>query len=391
MEDIPYAPTTPPGDDCPGDHITEQMVREWPHDVFHRSKWKTNEPSLRAWAALEEDHEKNRHNPLPVDDWMEPGFYVFNSTMGSGKTAVAAHKAELRYRAGWPVVHTGAFKFGNYIARRELYHFSDALLPGTFIFCDEIHAVFHSATANSNRENSFSDSSTSMRKDKLIFVGASASKRIPPMFRQLVDYAGYVERHYFPALKAFPPACLRAEWLGPRPWDTEDLREQLGLSDKEKVQMWHELYDPFAMENTFKLFDSWLKVEVMFGDGYGADDERRDRMALGQERDDKSLGLKDIASNIITQWHADGFFWEEEQAHEEAVARGVDLGRNTLARRDSMVSMDKLVGMFHRAGFTKVRKSEISQALESYGCSCRPKGVPVENLQRAYEEWPAEE
>ena len=74
---------------------------------------------------------------------MEPGFYAFNSVMGRGKTAVAAHKAKLRYSAGRP--------------------------------------VFHASTSGANRENAFSDGSTSMRKDKLIFVGASVSKRLPPL------------------------------------------------------------------------------------------------------------------------------------------------------------------------------------------------------------------
>ena len=283
QEEIPYAPPTLPGDELPGDHITEEMVREWPQDKFRRSKWKTNGPSLRAWAELEEEHEKNRSRPLPVEDWMEPGFYAFNSIMGSGKTAVAAHKAELRYRAGWPIFHTGPFKFGNYIRRGEVYHFADALPGGAYIFCDEIHAVFHASTSGANRENAFSDSSTAMRKDKLVFVGASASKRLPPMFRQLVDYAGYVERQYFPRLRAFPPACLRCEWLGPRPWDREDLREELGYVSKEKVRRWHEFYDPFEMENTFKMFDSWYKVQIMYGDGYGADEERKDQLALAEQ------------------------------------------------------------------------------------------------------------
>ena len=130
VKEIPYAPPTPPSEELPGDHVTEEMVKEWPQDKFRRSKWKTNGPSVRAWAELEEEHEKNRNHPIPVDDWMEPGFYAFNSVMGSGKTAVAAHKAKLHYSAGWPVFHTGAFKFGNYIRRGELYHFSDALPAG---------------------------------------------------------------------------------------------------------------------------------------------------------------------------------------------------------------------------------------------------------------------
>ena len=43
--------------------------------------------------------------------------------------------------ASWPVFHTGAFKFGNYIIRLgELYHLSDVPPGGAFIFCDEVHA-----------------------------------------------------------------------------------------------------------------------------------------------------------------------------------------------------------------------------------------------------------
>ena len=395
-EDIPYAPPTPPGDELPGDHITEEKVKEWPQDKFRRSKWKTNGPSVKAWLELEEEHEKNRSHPLPVEDWMEPGFYAFNSVMGSGKTAVAAHKAELRYRAGWPVFHTGAFKFGNYIRRGEMYHFCDALPAGAFIFCDEVHAVFHASTSGANRENAFSDSSTSMRKDKLIFVGASASKRLPPIFRQLVDYAGYVERQYFPVLRAFPPACLRTEWLGPRPWDREDLREELGYADREKVKRWHEFYDPLEMEETFKLFDSWLKVQVMYGDGYGADEERSDRLGLADREGVKYLSPDYIYGTVVAAY-ADGFFREEEQAYEAAKARGVDLRRNTLVRRETSVSMDKLVGIFARAGYTQVKASGIRQALEGYNCGCGTKGVPVENLIRAYErreeeeEWEDEE
>ena len=204
VKEIPYAPPTPPSEELPGDHVTEEMVKEWPQDKFRRSKWKTNGPAVRAWVKLEEEHEKNRHHPIPVDDWMEPGFYAFNSVMGSGNTSVAAHKAKLHYSAGWPVFHTGAFKFGNYIKRGELYHFSDALPGGSFIFCDEVHAVFHASTSGANRENTFSDSSTSMRKDKLIFVGATASKRLPPLFRTLVDYAGYVERQHCPGAESLP-------------------------------------------------------------------------------------------------------------------------------------------------------------------------------------------
>lgn len=180
LNDIPYAPPPPPGIELPGNHITEDMVKEWPQDKFRRSKWKTNLPALRAWAKLEDEHEKNCHHPIPVDDWMEPGFYAFNSVIGIGKTAVTAHKAKMHYSAGWPVFHTGAFKFGNYIKRGELYHFSDALPGRSYIFRDEVHAVFHASTSGSNRENAFSNSSTSMPKDKLIFVGTSASKRLPP-------------------------------------------------------------------------------------------------------------------------------------------------------------------------------------------------------------------
>ena len=248
----------------------------------------------------------------------------------------------------------------------ELYHFSDALPAGAFIFCDEVHAVFHASTSGANRENAFSDSSTSMRKDKLIFVEAPASKRLPPLFRILVDYAGYVERHYFPVLRAFPPACLSTEWIGPRPWDRENLREQLGYADKEKVRRWHEIYDPFEMEDTFKLFDSWLKVQVMYGDGYDAGAERKDRLGwAGESAGPVDLSLGDIAHTVINAY-ADGFFAEEEQAYRAAVEAGIDLSRNTRARGAASVSFDKITGFFVLAGYPGVSSSKVCQALEAW-------------------------
>ena len=48
--------------------------------------------------------------------------------------------------------------------------------------------------------------------------------------------------------------------------------------------------------------------------------------------------------------------------------------------------MDKLVGMFTRVGFTQVKSSTVRQALEGNNCGCGTKGVPIENLVRAYEQ-----
>ena len=51
---IPYSSPTPTGEELPGDHVTEAMVKEWIHDKFRRSKWNTNGPAVRSWAKLEE-------------------------------------------------------------------------------------------------------------------------------------------------------------------------------------------------------------------------------------------------------------------------------------------------------------------------------------------------
>ena len=174
---------------------------------------------------------------------------------------------------------------------------------------------------------------------------------------------------------------------GPRPWDREDLREQLGYADREKVRRWHELYDPFEMEDTFKLFDSWLKVQVMYGDGYDAGAERKDRLGLaGESAGAVELSLGDIAHTVINAY-ADGFFAEEEEeeAYRAAVEAGIDLSRNTRARGAASVSFDKITGFFVLAGYPGVSSSKVRQALEAWGCPCRPKTVPVENLVRTYE------
>ena len=149
--------------------------------------------------------------------------------------------------------------------------------------------------------------------------------------------------------------------------------------------MWHEFYDPFDMENTFKLFDSWLKVQVMYGDGYDADAERKDRLGIvGESARTVGVSLGDIAHTVINAY-ADGFFSEEEQAYRAAVEAGIDLARNTRARGAASVSFDKITGFFILAGYPGVSAAKVRQALETWGCPCCPKTVPVENLIRTYE------
>lgn len=91
------------------------------------------------------------------------------------------------------------------------------------------------------------------------------------------------------------------------------------------------------MENVFKLFDSQFKVQSMYGDGYDADNERKNRLGLGGDRD---LSLQQTGNAIINA-DATGFFDDEEQACTKAVEAGIDLDRNTQAQGAASASIDK--------------------------------------------------
>ena len=369
-------PATPSNDQIPGSTIDGDMVKSWPKD--HRDRWRTNEPSYRQWALLEESHERHRHHPVPAPLVLPTGFFLLNSVMGSGKNMIATLYGAIKYAFGWSVTSTAGTKFGKHSGPAELYHFAQVAPLGTFFIADEIHTIFHSSSSGANREMSFQDNATSMRKKEFQFLGMTASKRIAPTYRAICDWVGYVHPLYYNPRRmgnGWPETWRCVGWFGPRPWDRDDLEQELGYAESNELAHHVEHFDSNLLLEACKLFDSWADVTTMFGDGYSAAQERADREALTNPAApmeemfgaELALDAAGIARQLIN-WFVEGMFMSQEEA-QEALKCG-DRGQ----KRKTVVRVEALQGMFADAGKEVPKAAAIRKALVQRGVDVSDRG-----------------
>ena len=379
-EEPQRGPKQRPFEDLAGVHITGEMIKEMPPDPFKRSKF-SNESCYRAWSELEEEHLANRDAPLPIYDdiWFSPGFLALLGIMGSGKTAISTVWARRFYRRGWTVQSTAGPMFGQRWGPEEFYEFGKNAEPGSLTVKDEVHTGFHVGSSHSLREEAFSDDSTGMRKGLISFIGATAKKKLPPTFRELVDWAGWPKRAYFDELKAFPPACLNVFWLGPKPYEGQDRLEELGYFSADQTRLHKEEYDPFEVEECFKLFDSFERIQALFGDHLNASAFRNVR------NNGKPVPPEDNEIVVaILNWYADGQFSNQEAAYKEFLEQGIDLERDTRRRASCMVRFEDLAALMLSAGNRKVGRTTFHRALSGVGVDCGNAGVLINGLEAAY-------
>ena len=379
--DLAAGPAQRPIEELAGVHITGEMIKEMPPDPFKRSKF-SNEACYRAWCELEEEHQAHRGAPRPIYDdiWFSPGFLALMGIMGSGKTAIATVWARRWYRRGWTVQTTAGPMFGQRWGPEEFYQFGRNAEPGSLTFMDEVHTGFHAASSHALREESFRDDSTGMRKGLNAFIGATARKKLPPTFREVVDWAGWPRRACFERLAAFPPACLNVYWLGPNPFEGQDRLEELGYVSADQTRLHREEYDPFEVEECFKLFDSFERIQALFGDALNAS---RFRASLSEGKPDP-LSDQEIATAILN-WYADGQFQTQEAACREFEAQGIDLMRDTRRRRHCMVGFDQVAALLLAGGGPKVGPRVLRRALAGVGVDSGTAGVLVSELEAAYQ------
>ena len=381
-------PPTPADDEMHGVTITPDMVKEWPKD--HRDRWKTNGPAYRQFSLLCESHERHRHKPVPVHGTLHLpyGFFLLNSVMGSGKNVIATFYAAVYYAFGWPVSSTSATKFGKHIGPSELYHFAVAAPLGMFYLADEVHAIFHSNTTGANREVSFQDNATSMRKREATFLGMSASKRISPTYKAIVDWIGYVHPLPYAAERGgngWKETWKYVSWYGPRPYDRDDFEEENGFRQSTNVRHLRETFHSDALLESMKLMDSWADVRTMFGDGYSAEDERTDRKALmdgGQSTLEEAGNLAEDPRGIarmICNWLAAGHFQSYEDAYDqfESGEKG--------QRRKATLGINRLAAMFGELGGQEVPAAAVRRSLEAHGVDVTQRGnVGIEEIVSMY-------
>lgn len=386
--------------------ITGDMVKEWTKD--HRDRWKTNGPSYRQWALLEESHERHRARPLECPIVLPVGFFLLNSHMGSGKNMAATFYAALKYAFGWPAISTSATKFGIHIGPSGLYHFGKFCPLGGFIICDEVHTVFHSNTVAANREQAFQDYATAMRKRDLRFFGMSASKRVSPTYKAIVDWLGYIHAlPYCPERNGngWSATWKYTNWYGPRPYDKDDYEVEHGWSNESHadVEQWPEFYDSNLLLEACKLFDSWSEVKALWGDGYSAEKERKDRLRMtgalvgvtdeggdGHHHiDPAQLLQKDPAypARRVAMWYGRKAFEEQEKAwndHQE----GNDKFMGTASRHSYQLSISMLQDKFREEEGISFTKRAIEDALLARQVAVSRRGwIDISEIATLYEKF----
>ena len=142
---------------------------------------------------IHEDHERNRESPLPVKDFISPipewGSVFLPGGMGAGKTLTAHWIIETVYRCGWVVYSTASTLFSQRLSLQESFVFPDLVEAGSAVFIDEIHIVVDRYAFNSQRNRSYGQAKTSLRKMQCLVVGASANPSMVGMeFKGSVDY-----------------------------------------------------------------------------------------------------------------------------------------------------------------------------------------------------------
>ena len=375
--DLLRHPPCPPDRDLPGTPVDRDTVRNWPID--YRNRWKTNRPAVRQWELLEESFERHRHHPVPVQGTvldLPYGFFLLNSHMGSGKGVVATFYAAIYRAFGWTVASTMGTKFGIHVGPGQIYNFSLAMPKGTFIVADEVHTIFHSNSSASNRDAAFSDNTTTMRKDELTFLGMSASKRIAPTYKAIVDWIGYVHPLKYDVRRGgngWKETWRKVHWYGPRPYDRDDFEEEQGFKQSSNVQQFQEVFDSNLLLEAMKLFDSWAKVTTMFGDGYDAEAERADRQAFQMTQPEhQGTPLASDPQSIarqIANWYIGGMFSREQEAYAEHEA-----GMPS-RRRKSQISLDSLNAMFAELRDEDVPNKAITQALRRFNIPISTRGI----------------
>ena len=249
-EEVKYGP--PQGDtkDLSGLTMDEDTWKEWAQDPLGRDKF-TKAMRMEQWKRTEELFEQNKDAPLPVDMellHLPPyGIHLVAGDLGAGKTTWSAYIAKHFRERGWNVFSTAGLLFGQKLGLQETYAFPDHVTPGAVIFADEIHTLLDVYSSNSQRQRTFAQATTAMRKEQITCIGASRNTMMVGW-----EYKGNADTLILPSLASVPPGSrvtppfvnLRI-WAKSHPYDRVDPQVQ-------------ELYTYMGRRAPQKMVSSWF-------------------------------------------------------------------------------------------------------------------------------------
>ena len=186
-------PPQPPVTELHGKTLElDTLMDSWVQDPMGRDVH-SKDARREHLRLIHEDHNRNRNSPLPVKDFLNPvpewGSLFLPGGMGAGKTLTAHWIIETMYRCGWVVYSTASTLFSQRLSLQESYVFPDLVEAGSGVFIDEIHIVIDRYAFNSQRNRSYGQAKTSLRKMQCLVIGASANPgQVGMEFKGSVDY-----------------------------------------------------------------------------------------------------------------------------------------------------------------------------------------------------------
>ena len=309
------------------------------------------------------DHERNRNNPLPVKDFLNPipewGSLFLPGGMGAGKTLTAHWIIETMYRCGWVVYSTASTLFSQRLSMKESYKFPDLVEAGSGVFIDEIHIVVDRYAFNSQRNRSYGQAKTSLRKMQCLVIGASANPgQVGMEFKGSVDYTLIpYERPNIPRASRGRPYFPNFSWV-----NVAMLKDIYQESDRRLMDSGygHLIYgrawerrqgnklwcpNPADLYQVSKGMDSFetFKIGEAFGIGRGELSGQRDEESGGYDIND----TLDLVGAVLKQ---------------------------TTPNEKGMVTLDAVSALLEHHG-NKTTKTRLRSALEVAGVSMTARGV----------------
>ena len=181
-ERMQLGPPQIPDEELAGKTLSvEAVLDNWVQDEFGRDdhskdvRWKY---LTECW----EDHERNLNAPLDVAKFISPfprhGSMFVPGDQGGGKTTIASWTGERFFRCGWHMFSSHSLLLGQRLMLKELYSFPDHITRGSCMFADEVHTILDMYAENSQRQRTYGQASTALRRMLTLIIGASANSYI---------------------------------------------------------------------------------------------------------------------------------------------------------------------------------------------------------------------
>ena len=218
--------------------------------------------------------------------------------------------------AGWNTFSTKSMLIGQQLSLLEAISFPDHVTRGGFVFPDEVHSFVDRYSVTSVRNRTFTEATTTMRREEINCLGASAQAgAVGYEYLGSSEWLVYPNRWY-PKKYHFPDWCyIQLTLVGPYYHRRDDPVEEIALGKQRQLYKREFVrLDPEELYHTAKLYDTFevLRLGEMFDLGAREMKEGRDGVRetkMGHEE------LKQACWKIFVNQYANGYFSDKNQVY----------------------------------------------------------------------------